>query len=117
MVKEAFDTVDFTIFQIFQAVTVAATVRYAKMPDDWLTTTSSQITNRVCVYSGHAEVLLDAMKEASVSGALIIQPGNHLYDHSYVTSVLKAYPDKFVGMLLANPTDVSFPPCNTMNLF
>lgn len=49
------------------------------------------------------------MKEASVSGALIIQPGNHLYDHSYVTSVLRAHPDKFVGMLLANPTDVSFP--------
>lgn len=57
------------------------------------------------------------MKEASVSGALIIQPGNHLYDHSYVTSVLKAYPDKFVGMLLANPTDVSFPPCNKLNIF
>ena len=55
------------------------------------------------------EVLLDAMQEASVSGALIVQPGNHLYDHSYVTSVLRAHPDKFVGMLLANPTDVCFP--------
>lgn len=53
---------------------------------------------------GHVEVLLDAMEGASVSGALIIQPGNHLYDHSYVTSVLKRYPDKFVGALLANPT-------------
>lgn len=49
-----------------------------------------------------------------MSGALIIQPGNHLYDHSYVTSVLRAYPDKFVGMLLANPTNVSFPPGHHM---
>lgn len=55
---------------------------------------------------GHAEVLLEAMEEASVSGALIIQPGNHKFDHSYVTSVLKAYPDKFAGMLLANPAEV-----------
>ena len=52
------------------------------------------------------EVLLSAMDAAGVSGALIIQPGNHLYDHSYVTSVLRAHPDKFVGALLANPTSV-----------
>lgn len=58
--------------------------------------------------AGHAEVLLESMKEASVSGALIIQPGNHQFDHSYVTSVLRAHPDKFVGMLLANPTEVRY---------
>ena len=46
------------------------------------------------------------MKEASVDGALIIQPGNHQYDHSYVISVLRQHPDKFVGALLANPTTV-----------
>jgi hypothetical protein len=46
------------------------------------------------------------MKEASVKGAFIIQPGNHLYDHTYVASVLKQHPDKFVGALLANPTSV-----------
>lgn len=48
-----------------------------------------------------------------MSGALIIQPGNHKFDHSYVTSVLKAHPDKFVGMLLANPTEVCPQPLNT----
>ena len=46
------------------------------------------------------------MQSAKVDGAFIIQPGNHLYDHSYVTSVLRAHPDKFVGALLANPTSV-----------
>ena len=56
--------------------------------------------------TGHVEVLLSAMDAAGVSGALIIQPGNHLYDHSCVTSVLRAHPDKFVGALLANPTSV-----------
>ena len=56
--------------------------------------------------AGHVEVLLDNMKSANVDGAFIIQPGNHLYDHSYVSSVLRAHPDKFVGALLANPTTV-----------
>lgn len=33
-----------------------------------------------------------------------MQPGNHLYDHSYVTSVLQQHSDTFVGCLLADPT-------------
>jgi hypothetical protein len=32
------------------------------------------------------------------------QPGNHLYDHAYVASVLVAHPGRFVGCLLADPT-------------
>lgn len=43
------------------------------------------------------------MDRAGVAGALIVQPGNHLYDHSYVTSVLRAAPTRFVGCLLADP--------------
>lgn len=39
-----------------------------------------------------------------MEGALIVQPGNHLYDHSYVASVLRKHPDKFVGCALVNPT-------------
>ena len=39
-----------------------------------------------------------------MSGAMIVQPANHMFDHSYVTSVLKAHPNKFVGCLLADPT-------------
>jgi hypothetical protein len=58
------------------------------------------------IRAGHVGVLLESMQKASVSGAFIIQPGNHLYDHSYVASVLHAHPDKFVGALLANPTAV-----------
>lgn len=52
---------------------------------------------------GHAEVLSHAMDAAGVSGALIVQPGNHLYDHRYVTSVLRAAPSRFLGCLLADP--------------
>jgi hypothetical protein len=39
-----------------------------------------------------------------VSGALVVQPANHQWDHSYVSSVLAAHPTKFVGCLLADPT-------------
>jgi len=40
-----------------------------------------------------------------VDGALIVQPINHMFDHSLVTSVLKKYPSKFIGCCLANPAD------------
>ena len=39
-----------------------------------------------------------------MDGALIVQPTNHLYDHSYVTSVLEQHPSKFIGCLLADPS-------------
>lgn len=54
---------------------------------------------------GNAEFLLQCMEEAGVDGALIVQPINHKFDHSYVTSVLNKYPTKFVGCCLANPAD------------
>ncbi|KAH9708082.1 Amidohydro-rel domain-containing protein [Citrus sinensis] len=47
----------------------------------------------------------ECMEEASVDGALIVQPINHKFDHSLVTSVLKKYPSKFVGCCLANPAE------------
>lgn len=52
---------------------------------------------------GHAETLIPAMDAAGIAGALIVQPGNHAFDHSYVTSVLRAHPGRFVGCLLADP--------------
>ncbi|KAL6983963.1 hypothetical protein U1Q18_017336 [Sarracenia purpurea var. burkii] len=54
---------------------------------------------------GHVDFLLECMVEAGVDGALIVQPINHKFDHSYVTSVLKKYPTKFVGCCLANPAE------------
>lgn len=54
---------------------------------------------------GNVDFLLQRMEEAGVDGALIVQPINHKFDHSYVTSVLKKYPTKFVGCCLANPAD------------
>lgn len=44
------------------------------------------------------EKLLHAAKEAGVSGALIVQPANHKYDHSYVTRALRQHPQFFRGM-------------------
>lgn len=55
--------------------------------------------------TGHADFLLQCMEEAGVDGALIVQPINHKFDHSYVTSVLKRYPSKFSGCCLANPAE------------
>ncbi|XP_016454903.1 uncharacterized protein LOC107779076 isoform X2 [Nicotiana tabacum] len=54
---------------------------------------------------GHVDYLLECMEEAGVDGALIVQPINHKFDHSYVTSVLKKFPTKFVGCCLANPAE------------
>ncbi|CAI0381345.1 unnamed protein product [Linum tenue] len=54
---------------------------------------------------GHVDFLLQCMEEAGVDGALIVQPINHKFDHSLVTSVVKKYPTKFVGCCLANPAE------------
>ncbi|KAI3817427.1 hypothetical protein L1987_11217 [Smallanthus sonchifolius] len=54
---------------------------------------------------GNLDFLLHCMEEAGVDGALIVQPINHKFDHSYVTSVLKKHPSKFVGCCLANPAE------------
>ncbi|KAA8533346.1 hypothetical protein F0562_033121 [Nyssa sinensis] len=54
---------------------------------------------------GHVDFLLECMGEAGVDGALIVQPINHKFDHSLVTSVLKKYASKFVGCCLANPAE------------
>ncbi|KAK2993579.1 hypothetical protein RJ640_030886 [Escallonia rubra] len=54
---------------------------------------------------GDVNFLLECMEEAGVDGALIVQPINHKFDHSLVTSVLKKYPSKFVGCCLANPAE------------
>ncbi|KAJ4710785.1 4-sulfomuconolactone hydrolase-like [Melia azedarach] len=54
---------------------------------------------------GNVDFLLQNMEEASVDGALIVQPINHKFDHSLVTSALKKYPSKFVGCCLANPAE------------
>ncbi|KAF2292942.1 hypothetical protein GH714_029993 [Hevea brasiliensis] len=55
--------------------------------------------------SGDVHFLLQNMEEAGVDGALIVQPINHMFDHSLVTSILKKYPTKFVGCCLANPAE------------
>jgi len=51
-----------------------------------------------------AEAYIAKARAAGVSGALVVQPANHMYDHSYVTNALKEHPGFFRAMGLANPT-------------
>jgi len=51
-----------------------------------------------------AEKFIASALKAGVTGALIVQPINYKFDHSYVTSVIKKYPKFFKGMALANPS-------------
>ena len=51
-----------------------------------------------------AEALKKSMDENGIDGALIVQPINYEYDHSYVASMLKVEPERFRGMALANPS-------------
>jgi predicted TIM-barrel fold metal-dependent hydrolase len=48
--------------------------------------------------------LLEQMNANGINGALIVQPINHLFDHSYVISALKEHPTRFKGMYLHNPS-------------
>jgi predicted TIM-barrel fold metal-dependent hydrolase len=56
-----------------------------------------------------AELLLHCMEEAGVAGALIIQPIVYRWDHRYVTSCLRAWPGRFKGMALIDPSDSRAP--------
>lgn len=48
--------------------------------------------------------LLKQMDENGVDGALIVQPINYKFDHSYVTAALQTHPTRFKGMLLHDPS-------------
>ena len=65
---------------------------WAVAPPEELTTTATY------------EALTASAQAAGVAGALIVQPANHKFDHSYVTAALRAHPDLYRGMCLANPT-------------
>lgn len=51
-----------------------------------------------------APYLLREMEAAGVDGALIVQPINHKFDHSYVSHAIQQYPDRFKGMMLFDPS-------------
>lgn len=48
--------------------------------------------------------LLQQMDKSGVDGALIVQPINHKFDHSYVTSAIQTHPTRFKGMFLHDPS-------------
>ena len=57
------------------------------------------------------DAYVTSARAAGVDGALIVQPATHMWDHSYVDAALKAHPDFFRGMALANP---SLPPADAV---
>jgi len=48
--------------------------------------------------------LYDTARAAGVAGALIVQPVNHKFDHSYTDAALQAHPEFFKGMGLLDPS-------------
>jgi predicted TIM-barrel fold metal-dependent hydrolase len=54
--------------------------------------------------SASISALLEKMNENNVAGALIVQPINHKFDHSYVESAIKEHPERFKGMMLHDPS-------------
>lgn len=52
---------------------------------------------------GNAEFLLELMDASGIDGAVIVQPIYHGFDHRYVTDTVARWPDRFVGVALANP--------------
>lgn len=57
---------------------------------------------------GSASALLEQMQackeQYDIVGALIIQPINYKFDHSYVTHAIQKHPRRFKGMMLHNPS-------------
>jgi len=51
--------------------------------------------------------LLSQMSSCGVDGALIVQPINHKFDHSYVIAALQKFPHRLKGMLLYDPSSQS----------
>mmetsp|Transcript_38506 Transcript_38506/g.94724 ORF Transcript_38506/g.94724 Transcript_38506/m.94724 type:complete len:347 (-) Transcript_38506:114-1154(-) len=60
------------------------------------------------------ESLLGDMDKSGVAGALIVQPINHKFDHSYVEECMKKYPSRLKGMCLANPNQTPEAACSEL---
>lgn len=48
--------------------------------------------------------LLSQMKEAGIDGALVVQPINYKFDHSYVLKAIQQHPAHLKGMMLHDPS-------------
>jgi predicted TIM-barrel fold metal-dependent hydrolase len=48
--------------------------------------------------------LVHHMSRHGIDGALIVQPINHKFDHSYVHLAVTSHPEKFKGMILYDPS-------------
>ena len=59
-------------------------------------------------FDATVESLIADMDAAGVGQGLLIQPSLYGFDHSYILDCLRAHPQRFVGLALANPADASF---------
>lgn len=55
------------------------------------------------------ETLLALMKAHGVKKSVLVQVSHHGWDHSYLSDVLRRYPDAFIGMARVNPEDPAAP--------
>ena len=78
-----------------------------KDPYTWVTDPPDSLQKKATAGCWRAEA-----QEANVNCALVVQPANHKFDHSYVASALKRYPSHLRGMLLA---DGSLPPLDAIS--
>jgi predicted TIM-barrel fold metal-dependent hydrolase len=58
--------------------------------------------SKIPTISGRVELLLDEQLKANVEGAMIVQPINLGFDHTYVQNAIVKYKGKFVGCCLVN---------------
>jgi len=63
-----------------------------------------QIPPDSLINKASTDELLKTMAKCGVDGALIVQPINHKFDHSYVADAIQSHPSKFKGMLLHDPS-------------
>jgi predicted TIM-barrel fold metal-dependent hydrolase len=68
----------------------------------------SGVFPRAPQFGAPVELLLADMDAAGVGRALLIQPSLYGFDHAYLMDSLRAHPQRFVGLALANPADPAF---------
>ena len=68
-----------------------------KEPYQWMAEPPKSLQKKATAGCWRAEA-----QAAGVSGALVVQPINHKFDHSYIAAALQRYPSFLRGMLLAD---------------
>jgi L-fuconolactonase len=60
-------------------------------------------------YDAHPEALLKLMQAESVESTVLVQYIGYRWDNSYLAHILRAFPEKFMGVCRVDPEDPSAP--------